>query len=106
MNDCLFCKLVNKTIPTKIVYEDDEVFVFNDLYPKAAVHLLIIPKQHIESMLHLEDKDQSLMGKIMLLANKLALEHGLSKGYKLQVNTGINGGQEIFHLHVHVYGNR
>lgn len=106
MSECIFCKLVTKAIPTKVVYEDDDVFVFNDINPKAEVHLLIIPKEHIESMLHLTDKHQALMGKIMVLANKLAFEQGLTGGYKTQVNTGLKGGQEVFHLHVHLFGNR
>ena len=106
MTDCIFCKLVNKTIPTKVVYEDEDVFVFNDINPKAEIHLLIIPKKHIENMLELTEQDQPLMGKIMVLANKLAVEHGLDKGYKTQINTGPMGGQEVYHLHVHVVGNR
>ena len=106
MNNCIFCKLVRKEIPTKVVYEDDDVFVFNDISPKAEVHLLIIPKVHIESMLHLTTEHSALMGKIMILANNLALEYGLDRGYKTQINTGLKGGQEVFHLHVHVVGNR
>lgn len=106
MNDCIFCKLIRKEIPTKVIFEDDDVFVFNDINPKAEVHLLIIPKLHIESMLQLTEDHLSLMGKIMVLANKLALEHGLHGGYKTQINTGIKGGQEVFHLHVHLVGNR
>lgn len=106
MSDCIFCKLINKSIPTKIVYEDDDIFVFNDISPKAEVHLLIIPKEHIESMLQLEDKHQALIGKMMLKANELALEYGLTAGYKTQINTGLKGGQEVFHLHIHIFGNR
>ena len=106
MTDCIFCKLINKTLPTNVVYEDEEIFVFNDISPKAEVHLLIIPKEHIESMLQIKDRHQALLGKMMLLINKLALEQGLAKGYKVQINTGINGGQEVFHLHMHLVGNR
>jgi len=106
MENCIFCKLIDGSIPTKIVYQDEDVFVFNDINPKAEVHLLIIPKRHIESMLQLTDNDQALMGRMMLIANQLAIEHGLQKGYKTQINTGINGGQEVFHLHIHVVGNR
>lgn len=106
MTNCIFCKLINGSIPTKIVYQDEDIFVFNDINPKADVHLLLIPKKHIESMLEFTDADQELMGKMMIMANKLALEHGLHKGYKTQINTGIGGGQEVFHLHVHVFGNR
>ena len=106
MSDCIFCKLIDKTIPTKVVYEDEQVFVFNDLHPKAEVHLLIIPKQHIVSTLELNSSHRDLIGNMMVLANKLALEHGLHKGYKIQINTGVNGGQEVMHLHIHVVGNR
>ncbi|TXI93956.1 MAG: histidine triad nucleotide-binding protein [Neisseriales bacterium] len=106
MTNCIFCKLVDGSIPTKIVYQDEDIFVFNDINPKAEVHLLIIPKRHIESMLQLTDADEKLMGKMMITANKLALLHGLNKGYKTQINTGLGGGQEVFHLHIHVFGNR
>lgn len=106
MNDCIFCKLISKQIPTTVVYEDDEVFVFNDLHPKAEVHLLIIPKKHINSMLELTDSDQALIGKMMIIANQQAKKHGLGNGYKTQINTGVNGGQEVMHLHIHIVGNR
>lgn len=106
MNDCIFCKLISKQIPTTVVYEDDDVFVFNDLHPKAEVHLLIIPKKHIPSMLQLTSDDQELIGKMMIIANQQAKKHGLVNGYKTQINTGVNGGQEVMHLHIHVVGNR
>lgn len=106
MNECIFCKIIAKEIPSKIIFEDDDVLVFHDINPSADVHFLIIPKEHIASMLDLSNKHQQLMGKIMVMANKLALEHGLNKGYKTLINTGKNGGQEVFHLHVHVLGNK
>ena len=106
MSECIFCKLIAKTIPTRVVYEDDQIFVFNDLRPKADVHLLVIPKTHITSTLELDSSHSSLIGNMMVLANQLALEHGLDKGYKIQINTGVNGGQEVMHLHIHVVGNR
>lgn len=106
MSNCIFCKIIAKEIPSNVIYEDDQVFVFHDIKPAAEVHFLIIPKEHIENMLQLEDKHQALMGKIMLLANKLAKEHGLHNGYKTLINTGINGGQEVYHMHVHVFGNK
>lgn len=104
MNDCIFCKIANHSIPTKLIYEDDDIAVFHDLYPKAKIHFLIIPKTHISSMLELEGQHTILIGRIMVLANSLAKGFGLD-GYKVQVNTGESGGQEIFHLHVHVLGN-
>lgn len=106
MNNCLFCKIIDKSIPSQIIFEDDDVVVFNDINPQAQVHFLIIPKQHIVSMLELNDTHQILMGKMMILANKLALQQGLNNGYKTQINTGKNGGQEVFHLHIHVFGNK
>lgn len=106
MNDCIFCQLINKQIPTKIVYEDNEIFVFNDINPKAEVHLLVIPKKHIESLLQIKEEDQLLLGKMMIIANKIACDLGLQNGYKTQINTGIKGGQEVMHLHIHIVGNR
>src|SRR3990167_7724525 len=104
MSDCVFCKIVATQIPAKILYEDDELLAFHDIHPKADVHFLIIPKLHIASMLELQKEHQTLMGKIMLKANELAVLNGL-EGYKVQVNTGAKGGQEVFHLHIHVVGN-
>ncbi|MEN9946971.1 MAG: hypothetical protein RLZZ293_1357 [Pseudomonadota bacterium] len=106
MQDCLFCKLIAKEIPTKVIYEDDDVFVFNDIHPRAQVHLLIIPKLHIASLLETNLDHQFLLGKLMLVANQQALLHKLQDGYKIQINTGLKGGQEIFHLHLHVLGNQ
>lgn len=106
MSNCIFCKIISKEIPSKIIYEDDDLLAFHDINPSAEVHFLIIPKIHLESMLYLNDEHQNLMGKIIVMANKLALEQGLQKGYKTLVNTGKNGGQEVFHLHVHVLGNK
>ena len=106
MLECIFCKIIAKLIPAKILYEDDDIIAFYDVMPKAEVHFLVIPKEHIESMLTLQSHHKNLMGKIMLKANELAVSLGLKEGYKVQVNTGINGGQEVFHLHVHVLGNK
>lgn len=108
MSECLFCKIIAKTIPSKVIYEDEDILVFHDIKPCAEVHFLLIPKLHITNMLELK-KDQShlsLMGKLMVMANQLAVEQGLHDGYKTLVNTGINGGQEVYHLHVHVFGNK
>ncbi len=101
--DCLFCKIINRTIPSTIIYEDDDVIVFNDIKPMAKVHFLIVPKLHIDSLKECEETHQSLLGKMLLLAPKLAAEQGL-QGFKTLINTGREGGQEIFHIHVHVFG--
>ncbi len=105
MVDCIFCKIINKSLTAQIIYEDDELMAFKDIHPKAIVHFLIIPKLHISSMLELTHNDSGLMGKALVLANELAIEQGLIKGYKTLINTGLSGGQEVFHLHMHIFGN-
>lgn len=102
-NDCIFCKIVTGSIPSKKIYEDDEVIVFHDIHPIAPVHFLIVPKAHIESLAACEAEHQALLGKMLLLAPKLATEQGL-KGFRTMINTGKEGGQEVFHIHVHVFG--
>lgn len=101
--DCLFCKIIGKEIPSTIIYEDDNVIVFNDIKPMAKVHFLIVPKIHVESLNSCNDEHGKLLGKMMLLAPKLAAKQGL-KGFKSLINTGREGGQEIFHIHLHVFG--
>ena len=103
-NDCLFCKIAAGTIPSKKVYEDDEVLAFHDIHPIAPVHFLIIPKEHMDSLVEAESRHQALLGKLMLLAPKLAREQGLSDGFRTIINTGRGGHQEVFHLHLHVTG--
>ena len=99
--DCLFCKIINKEVPADIVYEDDEFLAFNDINPKAPVHILIVPKKHIPSVDHVEIGDKELMGELILVAQKIAREKKL-KGYKLIINVGREGGQVIDHLHLHL----
>ncbi|GAH90205.1 unnamed protein product [marine sediment metagenome] len=99
--DCIFCKIANKEIPKDFVYEDEKIMVFEDINPKAPVHLLIIPKKHIPSVDHLGVEDKTLMGEIILTAQKLAKEKNL-KGYKLIINVGREAGQLIDHLHMHL----
>lgn len=101
--DCIFCKIVNGTIPSKKIYEDDEVIAFNDINPSAKVHFLIVPKIHIDSLNTCEMQHQALLGEMLLLAPKLAKEQGLA-GFKTLINTGAEGGQEVFHIHLHVLG--
>ena len=101
--DCIFCKIINDVIPTKKIYEDDDVVVFNDIKPMAKVHFLIVPKLHVESLKECNASQQNLLGKMLLLAPKLAAEQNL-KGFKTLINTGREGGQEVFHIHVHVFG--
>ncbi len=99
--DCLFCQIVNKEVPAEIVYQDDKILAFKDITPKAPVHLLIIPKKHIPSVDHLEIQDKTLMGELILVAQKIAKDKKL-EGYKLQINVGRSAGQIINHLHLHL----
>ena len=101
--DCLFCKIIDGVIPSTTIYEDNDVIVFNDIKPMAKVHFLIVPKLHIDSLKDCDETHQSLLGKMLLLAPRLASEQGL-QGFKTLINTGREGGQEIFHIHVHVFG--
>jgi histidine triad (HIT) family protein len=104
MTDCIFCKIAAGEIPADKLYEDEDVVAFHDIRPLAPVHFMIIPKQHVDSLAQCEAKHQALLGKILLLAPKLAAEQGLGAGFKTGINTGRGGGQEVFHLHVHVFG--
>lgn len=101
--ECIFCKIVKGSIPSNKIYEDDDVIAFHDIHPITKVHFLIVPKLHIESLASCEIEHQALLGKILLLAPKLAAEQGL-QGFRTMINTGREGGQEVFHLHVHVFG--
>lgn len=104
MSDCLFCKIAAGEIPADIVFEDEQVVVFRDIYPKADVHLLLIPREHIASLNELEPAHDALIAHMMRLLPKLAREQGLDNGYRTIVNTGPGGGQEVFHLHIHLLG--
>lgn len=98
---CIFCEIVNKKRPSSILYEDSNVIVIKDIYPKAPVHLLVIPKKHIVSVNHLEIKDKTLMGEMILAAQKIAEEKNL-KNYKLLINVGRESGQLVDHIHMHL----
>lgn len=101
--DCIFCTIISGAIPCKKIYEDDEVIAFHDIKPMAKVHFLIVPKLHVETLKDCDTSHQQLLGKMLLLAPKLAAEQGL-KGFKTLINTGKEGGQEVFHIHIHVFG--
>jgi histidine triad (HIT) family protein len=104
MSDCLFCKIVTKEIPSDTVYEDEQVIVFKDLYPKADVHLLLVPREHVASLNEMDASHDALMAHMTRLLPKLAKDHGLDDGFRTIINTGPGGGQEIFHLHIHLLG--
>jgi len=103
MSNCIFCKIVNKEIPSAIVYEDDEILAFNDINPQAPAHILIIPKKHISDMTKITKEDAGLIGKIHLVAVKIAEEKGFAgKGFRLVNNCKEDGGQIVFHLYFHL----
>lgn len=104
MSDCLFCKILAGEIPSDKIYEDDMVYVFKDIYPKADVHLLMIPRVHIASLNELDESHDEVMAHMMRLLPKLAKEQGLNTGFRSIINTGKGGGQEVFHLHIHLMG--
>ena len=114
MENCIFCKITAKQIPADIVYEDDNLLAFKDIHPAAPVHFLIIPKLHLATPAEARPEHAELLGKMLELAPKLAQEQGcgvqkhadgsLSGGYKTLINTGPDGGQEVYHLHMHVIG--
>ncbi|MCL6555071.1 MAG: histidine triad nucleotide-binding protein [Burkholderiales bacterium] len=104
MENCIFCKIVRGELPSRKAYEDEEVLVFHDIRPIAPVHLLLIPKAHVASLADCGPEHQALLGKLLLLAPRLAREHGLTDGFRTMINTGRGGGQEVFHLHLHVFG--
>jgi len=106
MSDCLFCKIIAGDIPGDIVYQDDKVLVFKDLYPKAEVHLLMIPKLHIESLAEMTPAHNELISYMMLKLPEIAKSQGLSGGFRTIINTGKEGGQVVFHLHIHLLGGK
>ena len=107
MSDCIFCKIVDGEIPATVVYEDDEMLVFEDINPKAPVHLLLIPKQHIATLNDAGSDHSGLLGELTIKAAELAMDRGVSEtGYRVLINCNPDGGQEVFHLHLHLLGGR
>ena len=107
MSDCIFCKIAKSEIPSKKVYEDDELLAFNDIMPVAPVHILIIPKKHIQSLLHAEAEDSAVLGRLMCKAGELAKEHGCGEsGARFVINAGRDAKQSVDHLHIHILGGR
>lgn len=105
--NCIFCKIVEKNIPSRIVYEDPHVLAFEDLNPKAPVHILIVPKKHIERVSDIDNSDSDITGHIIRAANKIAHDKGISEsGYRIVINCNKDAGQEVFHLHFHLLGGR
>ncbi|HCU07692.1 MAG TPA: histidine triad nucleotide-binding protein [Clostridiales bacterium] len=106
MTDCIFCKIVNGEIPSKKAYEDEWIYAFHDLEPQAPVHVLIVPKQHLDSLDDTSPEDAVLLGHLMLKVKEIAKELELENGYRLVANTGVDGMQSVKHLHFHLLGKR
>jgi histidine triad (HIT) family protein len=107
MSECIFCKIVARTIPAALLYEDEMVVAFDDVNPQAPTHTLVIPRKHVASIAELQDSDGELLGRLMLAGNKIAKLKGIAAaGYRIVINTGAHGGQSVFHLHLHVLGGR
>ena len=104
MTSCIFCKIATGEIPSKKIYEDEEVFAFHDINPQRPVHFLIIPKRHVGSLNDVDDSYQAVLGRMLLKAGELAKKQGLNDGFRTTINTGRIGGQEVYHLHIHIMG--
>lgn len=107
MDDCIFCKIVNKELPSNTIYEDDKSIAFKDINPQAPVHILVIPKKHIRSLVESDESDKELLGHLTQVARNIANEHKLSsKGFRLVLNSGLESGQSVWHIHIHILGGR
>ncbi|MFQ5850994.1 MAG: histidine triad nucleotide-binding protein [Candidatus Binatia bacterium] len=107
MSDCLFCGIINGNVKGEIVYQDSSVVAFKDINPKAPVHLLIVPRRHIGTLLDVNREDKGLMGDVLCAAAQLARDHGISEeGFRVVVNCGAGAGQSVFHIHFHLLGGR
>jgi histidine triad (HIT) family protein len=106
-DDCIFCKIIRKEIPSNIAYEDDDVLAFHDINPAAPVHILIIPKVHVAKVGEFTEETSAVIPKLMAVSKHLAEKHGmLDEGYRLVFNSGDNGGQTVYHVHMHLLGGR
>ena len=101
---CIFCRIVRGEIPAGKVYEDDEILAFKDIHPARPVHVLVIPKKHIESLAHVTEEDVPVLGRMLAVANRIATEQGSPDGFRIIINTGRIGHQEVPHLHIHIVG--
>lgn len=104
MSNCLFCKIIAGEIPSAQMHSDEHCVAFKDIHPKAKVHLLVVPRRHIESLAHVTQSDSELMGHITVSLRAIAAENGLNNGFRTVINTGVEGGQEVGHLHFHIMG--
>jgi histidine triad (HIT) family protein len=107
MENCLFCRIAAGEIPSRKVFEDDQIFAFEDIHPQAPVHILLIPKKHIPTLNDLQEEDRGLLGHLLLAASRIARERGLdSQGFRLNANCLESAGQSVFHVHFHLLGGR
>lgn len=107
MEECIFCKIINGQVPSEKVYEDEEILAFKDIHPAAPIHVLIIPKKHIATLMDIEEEDSSLMGKIIQTAKLIAKQLGIEeKGFRLIANCGPDSEQEVMHIHFHLLAGR
>ncbi|KAG6936269.1 histidine triad nucleotide binding protein 1 [Chelydra serpentina] len=104
--ETIFGKIIRKEIPAKIIFEDEQCLAFHDISPQAPTHFLVVPKKPIVKLSEAEDSDESLLGHLMIVGKKCAAELGLTKGYRMVVNEGPDGGQSVYHVHLHVLGGR
>jgi histidine triad (HIT) family protein len=107
MEDCIFCKIINKEIPASIVLEDDKMIAFNDINPQAPIHILLIPKEHFATLNDIPEEKKNILSHLLLKARQIAQEKGIAeKGYRIVLNTERDSGQEVFHIHLHLLGGR
>lgn len=105
--NCIFCKIIAHELPAKIIYEDDQVIAFHDIHPQAPIHFLTIPKRHISHINEMSEKDEQLIGRLIFIAKQQAEIMGLdNRGYRLVLNNGREGGQAVYHVHLHLLGGR
>jgi histidine triad (HIT) family protein len=104
MSDCIFCRIARGEIPANKIYEDEDIFAFHDIHPQAPVHFMMIPKQHIASLAETDSGHQAILGKLLAKAGELARGQGLADGFRIIINTGRIGRQEVYHLHIHIVG--
>ncbi|NIM57713.1 MAG: HIT domain-containing protein [Candidatus Aminicenantes bacterium] len=107
MEDCIFCKIINKEIPASIVFEDEEIIAFNDINPQAPIHILLIPREHFASLNEVPEEKKTILSHLLLTARQIAQEKGIAeKGYRIVLNTERDSGQEVLHIHLHLLGGR
>lgn len=107
MSDCIFCKIIDKKIPAKIIYEDEYALAFEDANPQAPVHTLIVPRRHIPTVLDLKEGDDKLIGHLFMVANSIARDKGIAaRGFRIVANCNREGGQIVYHMHIHILGGR